>query len=52
MIDTGGSYLANAPNFGVVLVKGMPFPADGISPKAPTVGSWPIWDAVHPKISH
>jgi hypothetical protein len=39
MIDTGGSYLANAPTFGAVLVKGMPFPADGVSPKAPTVGT-------------
>ncbi len=28
-----------------VLVKGMPFPADCALP-------WPIWDALHPKISH
>ena len=34
-----------APTFGAVLVKGMPFPADCALP-------WPIWDALHPKISH
>jgi hypothetical protein len=28
-----------------VLVKDMPFPADCALP-------WPIWDALHPKISH
>ena len=38
-----------APQIGqcrvAVLVKGMPFPADCALP-------WPIWDALHPKISH
>ena len=31
--------VANAPTFGAVLVKGMPFPADCASPKAPTFGA-------------
>ena len=31
--------VANAPTFGVVLVKDMPFPADCASPNAPTVGA-------------
>jgi hypothetical protein len=46
-----------APTFGAVLVKGMPGPA----PRAQRVQwvfpadcalPWPIWDALHPKISH
>ncbi len=35
----GQCRVANAPTFGAVLVKGMPFPADCASPKAPTVGA-------------
>jgi hypothetical protein len=35
----GQCRVANAPTLGAVLVKGMPFPADSASPKAPTVGA-------------
>jgi len=35
----GQCRVANAPTFGAVLVKDMPFPADCASPKAPTVGA-------------
>ena len=35
----GQCRVANAPTFGAVLVKGMPFTAGCASPKAPTVGA-------------
>ena len=41
-----------APTFGAVLVKGMPFPADCPRLKRLLLVPWPIWDALHPKISH
>ncbi len=39
-----------APTFGTALEKGMPFPADCVG--MPHHLTWPIWDALHPKISH
>ncbi len=39
MSQIGQCRVANAPTFGAVLVKGMPFPADCASPKAPTFGA-------------
>jgi hypothetical protein len=39
-----------APTVGAVLVKGMPFPADCLG--MPHHLTWPIWDALQPKISH
>ena len=41
-----------APTVGAVLVKGMPFPADCARLKRLLLVPWPIWDALHPKISH
>ncbi len=43
--QNGQCRVANAPTFGAVLVKGIPFPADCVLP-------WPIWDALHAKMSH